>query len=204
VNREAMAILERDDWPGNVREREAVVRRAMVRRRRGWVTPEDIVPPRLRRERLAEAMRGLPLRPSAAQTGALRIALGRGEVRRRDVVARVGVSGAVAQRALAGLERAGLVRGAGARGALRPGAADGRRRACRRARDLGPDRALDPTGARGARSRERPRRTSRDDAARPHERPYRSLGMGKVARPRDAGAWAAWCPCIVRETPSRR
>jgi uncharacterized membrane protein len=93
-----------------VRELEAVIKRAMVRRRHGWVTPEDIVLPRLRRERLPEAMRGLPLRPSAAQAEALRVALGRGEVRRRDLVARAGISGAAAQPALAGLERAGVVR----------------------------------------------------------------------------------------------
>jgi DNA-binding NtrC family response regulator len=59
VNREAMAILDGDDWPGNARELEAVVKRAMVRRRCGWVTPEDIVLPRLRWDRLPEAMRGL-------------------------------------------------------------------------------------------------------------------------------------------------
>jgi uncharacterized membrane protein len=82
----------------------------MVRRRRGWVTPEDIVLPRLRRERLPEAMRGLPLRPSAVQAEALRVAAGRGEVRRRDLVAQAGVSAAGAERALAGLERAGVVR----------------------------------------------------------------------------------------------
>ena len=69
VTRAAMAILERNDWPGNVRELEAVVTRAMVRRRRGWVTPEDIVLPRLRRDRLPEALRTLPRRPSAAQEG---------------------------------------------------------------------------------------------------------------------------------------
>ena len=40
VSRDAMAILEHDDWPGNVCELEAVVTRAMVRRSRGWVTPE--------------------------------------------------------------------------------------------------------------------------------------------------------------------
>jgi DNA-binding NtrC family response regulator len=110
VNRKAMAILERDDWPGNVRELEAVVKRAMVRRRRGWVTPEDIVLPRLRRDRLPEAMRALRLRLSPVQEQALRVAFSLGEVHRRDLVARCGISPAGAQRALAGLERAGIVR----------------------------------------------------------------------------------------------
>ena len=110
VTRAAMAILERDDWPGNVRELEAGVTRAMVRRRRGWVTPEDIVLPRLRRDRAPGAMRALRLRPSAAQEQALRVAFGGGEVRRRDLVTRLGVSRTGAQRALAGLERAGVIR----------------------------------------------------------------------------------------------
>ena len=106
----AMAILESDDWPGNVRELEAVVMRAMVRRRRGWVTPEDIVLPRLRRDRLPEVMRALPLRPSAAEEQALQVAIGGGEVRRRDLVKRFGIPRTAAQRALAGLERAGVIR----------------------------------------------------------------------------------------------
>ena len=124
VNREAIAILEGDDWPGNVRELEAVVKRAMVRRRRGWVTPEDIVLPRLRRDRLPEAIRALALRLSPVQEQALQFAFGRREVRRRDLVARCGISPASAQRALSGLERAGVVRregsGRGARYVLAP------------------------------------------------------------------------------------
>ena len=124
VDGEAMAILELDDWPGNVRELEAVVKRAMVRRRRGWVTPEDIVLPRLRRDRVPEAMQALRLRLSPVQEQALQIAFGRGEVRRRDLVARSGISAAGAQRALSGLERAGVVRregsGRGTRYVLAP------------------------------------------------------------------------------------
>jgi len=81
VDRDGMAILESDDWPGNVRELEAVVKRAMVLRRDGWVTPEDIVLPRLRRDRLARALQSLGT-TTAAQEQALRLAASRGEVRR--------------------------------------------------------------------------------------------------------------------------
>jgi DNA-binding NtrC family response regulator len=52
-----MATLEGDAWSGNVRELEVVVKRAMVRRRAGWVTPGDLVLPRLRRHRPPAAMR---------------------------------------------------------------------------------------------------------------------------------------------------
>jgi DNA-binding NtrC family response regulator len=105
-----MAIQEGDDWPGNVRELEAVVKRAMVRRRRGWVTPEDIVLPKLRRDRFPNAVRALGTRLTPVQELALRLASGRGAVRRRDLVARGGISPELARRALLGLERAGLVR----------------------------------------------------------------------------------------------
>ena len=67
VNRDAMGILEGDEWPGNVRELEAVVKRAMVRRRAGWVTQEDVVLPRLRRDGLARALRALGIKVTAAQ-----------------------------------------------------------------------------------------------------------------------------------------
>lgn len=107
VSRDAMAVLEGDDWLGNVRELEAVVKRAMVRRRRGWVTPEDIVLPRLRRGRDLEAP-GIRLTP--VQEQALRLASGRGAVRRRDPVAHCGISPKIARRALVGLERSGAVR----------------------------------------------------------------------------------------------
>jgi DNA-binding NtrC family response regulator len=110
VDGEAMAILERDDWPGNVRELEAVVKRAMVRRRRGWVTPDDIALPRLRRDRLP-TVAGLPgIRLSSVQEQALRLKAAHGEVRRRDLVARARVSHEVARQTLAGLIRLGLLR----------------------------------------------------------------------------------------------
>jgi DNA-binding NtrC family response regulator len=127
VAREAMAVLEGDDWPGNVRELEAVVKRAMVCRRAGWVGPEDIVLPQLRRDRFREAVRALGTRLTPVQELALRLASGRGAVRRRDLVARGGISPELARRALLGLERAGLIRregrGRGVRYVLVPPAA---------------------------------------------------------------------------------
>ena len=92
VTREAMAILEGDDWPGNVRELEAVVKRAMVCRRAGWVGPEDIVLPRLRCGPIEVRVPagGMPM--TAAQRAALEPAPSGGEVRRRDVMARCGIS----------------------------------------------------------------------------------------------------------------
>src|SRR5262245_11614370 len=81
-----------------------------LRRRRGWVSPEDIVLPRLRRDRLPETMHTLPLHPSAAQEQALQVAFGGGEVRRRDLVTRLRISRTAAQRVLARLERAGVIR----------------------------------------------------------------------------------------------
>jgi hypothetical protein len=105
-----------------VRELEAVVKRATVSRRAGRVTPEDIVLPRLRRERFPEAVRALGMRLTPVQELALRLASGRGAVRRRDLVAHGGISPEAARRALLGLERAGVVRreGRGVRYVLDP------------------------------------------------------------------------------------
>jgi DNA-binding NtrC family response regulator len=110
VTREAMAILEGDDWPGNVRELEAVVKRAMVCRSAGWVGADDIVLPRLRRDRVPVAVRALGIKLTPVQEQALRLALNRGEVRRGDLMARCGISRESARKALLGLERAGAVR----------------------------------------------------------------------------------------------
>jgi hypothetical protein len=114
ISRDAMAILESDDWPGNVRELEAVVKRAMISRRRGWVTPGDIVMPRLRRDGLADAMRRSPgIHLTRVQEEALQLKSTRGEVRRTDLVARCRVSHEVTRRALAGLAGLGLLRRVG-------------------------------------------------------------------------------------------
>jgi DNA-binding NtrC family response regulator len=75
-----MATLEGDAWSGNVRELEAVVKRAMVRRRAGWVTPGDLVLPRLRRDRPSgpAAMWAGGIRLTPVQEQALRLAASRG------------------------------------------------------------------------------------------------------------------------------
>jgi DNA-binding NtrC family response regulator len=109
-----MAILERDDWPGNVRELEPVVKRAMVRRRTGWVRARDIVLPGLRRQPPLEPMRALGRHPTPVQQQALRLAASRGEVQRGDLAARCQISPEAARRALRALERAGVVRREGA------------------------------------------------------------------------------------------
>jgi len=82
----------------------------MVRRRVGWVGREDIVLPRLRRDRVPEALRALGIDFTLVQEQALRMALSRGQVRRGDLVARCGISRESARKALLGLERAGAVR----------------------------------------------------------------------------------------------
>jgi DNA-binding NtrC family response regulator len=103
-----MALLERDDWPGNARELEAVVKRAMVCRRVGWLTREDIVLRRLRRIRDKVAMCGIELTP--VQEDALRLASSRGEVKRGDLLTSCAIFRETARTALLGLERARLVR----------------------------------------------------------------------------------------------
>ena len=102
--------LEGDDWPGNVRDLETVVKPAMIRRRAGWLTPGDVVLPKLRRDRLPESMRTLGISLTPAQEQALRLASSRGEVRRGDLMASWGISREAARRALLGLERAGAIR----------------------------------------------------------------------------------------------
>src|SRR5262249_15275117 len=112
VSHDAMAILESDDWPGNVRELEAVVKRAMISRRRGWVTPGDIILPKLRRGPVP-VMRPPGIHLTSVQEQALRLKSAHGEVRRADLVARCGVSHEVARRALASLTRLGMLRRVG-------------------------------------------------------------------------------------------
>jgi len=100
------------------------VKRAMVFRRAGWVGPEDIVLPRLRRDRLPAAVQALGIECTPVQEQALRLASSRGEVRRGDLMARCGISRELARKALLGLERAGVVRregsGRGVRYVLAP------------------------------------------------------------------------------------
>jgi transcriptional regulator of aromatic amino acid metabolism len=83
-----MAIVERNDWPGNVRRLDAVVKRAMVRRRRGWVRPQDILLPKLRRAQVplpgASLSLGIQLTPMQSERFVLTAT--RGVLRRRDLM----------------------------------------------------------------------------------------------------------------------
>jgi DNA-binding NtrC family response regulator len=110
VTRDAQAILEAEDWPGNVHEQEAVVNRAMIRRRRGRVTPEDVILSKLRWQTLPEAVLALEPSLTPARRRALRLVSSGGEVRRGDLVARCGISREAARKELAGLGRAGAGR----------------------------------------------------------------------------------------------
>ena len=74
------------------------------------MTAEDVILPKLRRERRPEAVLALEASLTPAQRQALRLAANRGEVRRADVMARCGISREVARRELAGLVRVGAVR----------------------------------------------------------------------------------------------
>ena len=110
VSRQAMALLETDDWPGNVRELDAVLARAMRRRHRGRVAPEDLTMPRLRRHDPLRGDRPSEVGLTTPQRHALRVATTRGDVRRADLMATLGMSRESARRALAGLEQRGLLR----------------------------------------------------------------------------------------------
>src|SRR5215475_6969007 len=64
----------------------------MVRRRHGWVTAADIVFPKLRRKGLVEALLASGVRLTPVQEQTLRLAVARGEVRRRDIARVCGIS----------------------------------------------------------------------------------------------------------------
>ena len=61
--RQALALLEADSWPGNVREMERVVHRAVTVRRRGRVEVEDVEFPELPRPRASSPHRSAATRP---------------------------------------------------------------------------------------------------------------------------------------------
>lgn len=109
----AMEKLESYPWPGNVREFEAVLEQAMIFRGRGWVAPRDLDLRPVTHE-IAE-MAYADVHPvgyptmTPYQAEALRIAGRRGEVRRRDLVRRFGISREVARRQLVALAQAGLL-----------------------------------------------------------------------------------------------
>ncbi len=115
ATREALGVLARHPWRGNVRELEAVLEQAMIFRRGEWITPEDLdllMPGDF--DAKAGAALHEPADPKAAlswlQHEALRIVAERRELRRREFIARFRVSREVARRELAGLVQRGLLR----------------------------------------------------------------------------------------------
>jgi len=116
ATRDALRLLRQHAWRGNVRELEAVLEQAVIFARGEWITPEDLdlrTPHRSPAESQAEEPDG---RTDAAaelswlQHEALRVAAERGELQRREFIARFRVSREVARRALGGLVRLGLLR----------------------------------------------------------------------------------------------
>ncbi len=126
VSPEARRVLEGHAWPGNVRELGNAVSRAVVSAAGRWIRPQDleltwddlsaIVVDRVRPAGRHQA------RPGGGglawpQAEALRIASQRGEVRRRDLVERCGLSRELAWQVLAELrERGSLERLGSGRG----------------------------------------------------------------------------------------
>ncbi len=118
VTREALRLLARHPWRGNVRELEAVLEQAMIFRRGDWITGEDLDLRTSARpdigESKADAERhgraGANAALSWLQHEALRIVAGRHELRRREFIARFRISREVARQELAGLVRLGLLR----------------------------------------------------------------------------------------------
>jgi DNA-binding NtrC family response regulator len=131
---EACRAVQFYDRPGNVREIEKAISRAVINANGGWVHVDDFSLP------IADGVRGwapgwslthVPerLAVSQRQREALRIAAKRGEVRRRDLMIRCGISRETARRELVGLVARGLLRrvggGRGARYVPGPGAEPG-------------------------------------------------------------------------------
>jgi DNA-binding NtrC family response regulator len=115
VTRDALRLLTRHAWRGNVRELEGVLEQAAIFARGDWITPEDLDlgtssavgrEDRSHRPAGADPAAGL----SWLQREALRIAAERGELPRREFIACFRISREVARHALAGLVRLGLLR----------------------------------------------------------------------------------------------
>jgi DNA-binding NtrC family response regulator len=114
----ALGVLDRQSWRGNVRDLEGVVEQAMIFQGEGWITPEGLDLPPTGRPPVADRRTGETPRIVESQTvgltwvqeDALRIAVERGEVRRRDVIIRCGISREAARRQLVGLVERGLLR----------------------------------------------------------------------------------------------
>jgi len=118
VTRQALAIMGNHRWRGNVRELEAVLEQAMIFRGPGVLRPEDLD---LGRARLGSSGvadvnptdMALPETLTWSQREALRIVAERREVRRRDFIARCGISREMARRELGGLVALGVLRRVG-------------------------------------------------------------------------------------------
>jgi DNA-binding NtrC family response regulator len=121
---EAREVIDRHPWPGNVRQLEHALSRAVIFAGGGWIRPADLGLREVDAERPAtpedpDARSSCPERLSSRQRDIARHAR-QGEVlHRRDLVARYGVSGETARRDLLALVRLGILR------------RDGRRRGCR-------------------------------------------------------------------------
>jgi DNA-binding NtrC family response regulator len=125
VSRDAWRLLQSHDWPGNVRELRNAVSRAVIFAAGAWIQPQHLGLPWVGPgaagggPTLAAGRdtRGGGHGLSWSQEEALRIAAQRGEVRRRDVMARCAVSRELAWRDLGVLvERGWLERFGSGRG----------------------------------------------------------------------------------------
>jgi DNA-binding NtrC family response regulator len=117
VTRDALLVLTRHAWRGNVRELEAVLEQAVIFARGDWVTAEDLDLRASRRSSVESQAEAKPDRRTDAtgalswlQQEALHMAAERGELRRGELIARFRVSREVARQALGGLVRLGLMR----------------------------------------------------------------------------------------------
>jgi DNA-binding NtrC family response regulator len=117
ATRDALRLLRQHAWRGNVGELAAVLEQAVIFARGDWITSEDLdlrTPRHFPAESQAGVERDGRAHATAAlnwlQHEALRMAAERGEVRRREFIARFRISRQVAWRALGGLVRLGLLR----------------------------------------------------------------------------------------------
>ncbi|MBI4638959.1 MAG: sigma 54-interacting transcriptional regulator [Candidatus Rokubacteria bacterium] len=103
-------------WPGNIRELEKAISRAVIFAEDGWVRAETLglPPPAAGSGAVPDDLRAaMPL--SWRQREALAMARARGSVCRRDLTAWFGISGETARREMTGLVQAGLLRRTGVR-----------------------------------------------------------------------------------------
>ena len=105
-------------WPGNVRQLQHALSRAVILAGGRWIEAQDLgLPGHSAAADTTGETDGFPL--TDRQREALRIAVEQGTVTRRDLTARLGVSGEVARRALVALVGVGVLRREGVRGRTR-------------------------------------------------------------------------------------